>query len=336
MGLYYPPRAQEMDSSGDPIGSAELFFYTVGTTTLKTVYKDIPLTVAHTNPVVADSSGRFDNIYLNGAYKIKLATTSGTEIWTEDDISVGSSGDFFGVTDDITSTTAINATHEKKHLRCINTINLNLLATSSAGEGFMFSGRNDGTGLVTIDGNSSEQTNDAVTWVIPPGGSWIIICDGSEWSLIGTMGIVQSLAAGDIFYTDANKQLVRLGAGAVHSYLNMGTATVPAWESIAVNAIGSIGGGTQDINLNSGRSVSGTVDTSTTTFTFSNPKTTAFEDMFTLSLTNGGSQTVNWPSSVDWQNGTAPGLTTSGVDELVFKTIDAGTIWVGAFLLDVK
>jgi len=98
------------------------------------------------------------------------------------------------------------------------------------------------------------------------------------------------------------------------------------------NAIGSIGGGTQDIDLNAGNSVTGTVDTSTTTFTFSNP--TASDELcgFTLGLTNGASQTVNWPSSVDWAGGSAPTLTTSGVDWLVFWTVDGGTIWNGALV----
>jgi hypothetical protein len=54
-----------------------------------------------------------------------------------------------------------------------------------------------------------------------------------------------------------------------------------------------------------------------------------------LILTNGGSQTVNFPSSVDWEGGTAPTLTASGVDILVFLTVDAGTIWHGqAFSLN--
>jgi len=97
----------------------------------------------------------------------------------------------------------------------------------------------------------------------------------------------------------------------------------------AVNAIGSIGGGTQDIDLTLGNVVSGTVDTSTTTFTFSNPPATGRAGSFTLFLTNGGSQTVNWPASVDWASGTAPTLTTSGVDILTFTTIDAGTTWYG-------
>lgn len=95
------------------------------------------------------------------------------------------------------------------------------------------------------------------------------------------------------------------------------------------NAIGAIGGGTQDIDLELGNSVVATVDTSTTTFTFSNP--TASDEMcgFVLTLTNGGSQTVNWPVTVDWPGGIAPTLTTAGVDILVFFTVDGGTTWHG-------
>jgi len=97
----------------------------------------------------------------------------------------------------------------------------------------------------------------------------------------------------------------------------------------SVNAIGAIGGGTQDIDLESGNVVTGTVDTSETTFTFGNPSATGKACSFTLILTNGGSQTVNWPAAVDWAGGTAPTLTTSGVDVITFTTIDAGTIWYG-------
>ena len=95
------------------------------------------------------------------------------------------------------------------------------------------------------------------------------------------------------------------------------------------NAIGATGGGTQAIDLTLGNSVTATVDTSANTFTFTNP--TASDELcgFTLGLTNGGSQTVNWPGTVDWAGGTAPTLTTSGVDWLVFWTVDGGTIWNG-------
>ena len=95
------------------------------------------------------------------------------------------------------------------------------------------------------------------------------------------------------------------------------------------NAIGAVGGGSQTIDLALGNNVVATVDTSETTFVFSNP--TASDELcgFTLFLTNGGSQTVNWPGSVDWAGGTAPTLTTSGLDILVFITTDGGTIWHG-------
>ena len=96
-----------------------------------------------------------------------------------------------------------------------------------------------------------------------------------------------------------------------------------------INAIGSTGGGTQDIDITAGNVVSATVDTSTNTFTFSNPSATGKSCSFTLFLTNGGSQTVNWPGAVDWAGGSAPSLTSSGVDVLTFTTLDAGTIWYG-------
>ena len=96
------------------------------------------------------------------------------------------------------------------------------------------------------------------------------------------------------------------------------------------NALGDLGGGTDAINLTLGNSVSATVSTGTQTFTFTNP--TAGDELcaFSLMLTNGGSQTVNWPGTVDWASATAPTLTASGVDCLVFWTIDGGTIWNGS------
>jgi len=63
--------------------------------------------------------------------------------------------------------------------------------------------------------------------------------------------------------------------------------------------------------------------------TFTNP--TASDELcsFVLSLTNGGAFSIVWPTSVDWEGGTAPTLTTSGLDILVFMTYDGGTIWHG-------
>ena len=126
-------------------------------------------------------------------------------------------------------------------------------------------------------------------------------------------------------------------AGALTGADQIVTAVTLKDYGIVTNAIGGTGGGTQDINLTLGNSVSATVDTSTNTFTFSNPTASDELSMFILFLTNGGSQTVVWPGTVDWEGGTAPTLTASGVDIITFSTIDGGTIWHGiATSLDSK
>lgn len=96
------------------------------------------------------------------------------------------------------------------------------------------------------------------------------------------------------------------------------------------NATGSV-----TINLENGNFFTAT-STGTTTWTFSNPPSGSTAGGFILELTNGGSQTQNWPS-VKWPSGSAPTLTSSGVDVLVFITDDAGTTWRGvASMLDSR
>ena len=65
------------------------------------------------------------------------------------------------------------------------------------------------------------------------------------------------------------------------------------------------------------------------TLTFTNPAASGTACSFTLIVTNGGSATLTFPSSVDWPAATAPTLTASGVDVLTFTTCDGGTIWYG-------
>jgi hypothetical protein len=93
------------------------------------------------------------------------------------------------------------------------------------------------------------------------------------------------------------------------------------------NALGNVTGATS-IDLTDGNSVTATV-TGAVTWTFSNP--TASDELcgFTLKLVDGGSAAQTWPASVDWPSATAPTLTASGTDVLVFITCDGGTTWYG-------
>lgn len=66
-----------------------------------------------------------------------------------------------------------------------STWSLSLLAAATAGDGFHFWLRNDGTGNITIDPNSSEQVDGATTVVVYPGESCMVVCSGSAWTTIG-------------------------------------------------------------------------------------------------------------------------------------------------------
>ena len=65
-----------------------------------------------------------------------------------------------------------------------------------------------------------------------------------------------------------------------------------------------------------------------------NPKSCNFapEINFILKLTNGGSKVITWWPNIKWAGGTAPTLTTAGVDNLGFYTHDGGASWQGLLL----
>ena len=98
----------------------------------------------------------------------------------------------------------------------------------------------------------------------------------------------------------------------------------------AVNALGSVSGST-NIDYSLGSVITATA-TNTITWTLSNvPATPAAS--FTLLLTNGGAYTQTWFSGTKWPSGTAPTLTTSGLDILSFFTVDGGATWRGVLAI---
>jgi hypothetical protein len=111
----------------------------------------------------------------------------------------------------------------------------------------------------------------------------------------------------------------------------------PVLEDYAIQgvAIGNTGA-TRTIDLEDGNFFSATLDQACT-FTFSNPAASGDFCGFSLALTNGGAFVITYPASVDWPAGTAPTLTASGLDLLVFVTYDGGTTWLGFVAgLDIK
>jgi len=63
-----------------------LYFYETGTTTAKDTYSDSGETVANTNPVVLDASGRQGDIFFSGYAKIVIKDSDGVQIDVTDPI----------------------------------------------------------------------------------------------------------------------------------------------------------------------------------------------------------------------------------------------------------
>lgn len=98
MAFLADPRLRAFDASGTPLSGATLTIYNANTTTLTSVYSDAALTTPLTNPVTADSAGRFPQIFAaeGTTVDMTLKTSAGVTVVTyEDAVFVGDdSGDF--------------------------------------------------------------------------------------------------------------------------------------------------------------------------------------------------------------------------------------------------
>lgn len=73
-------RLRAFDSDGNPSSGALLYVYLTGGTTATPAYTSSALTTQHSNPVVADSDGWFDPIFLSDAitYRVVMKDAGGT------------------------------------------------------------------------------------------------------------------------------------------------------------------------------------------------------------------------------------------------------------------
>lgn len=88
--IFVRPKAAPISGSGAPYAGAKYTFYLTGTSTLATVYTDSALSVAHSNPVIADANGTFAPIWLDPTktYRAKLTTAANVLIEDIDPIDV--------------------------------------------------------------------------------------------------------------------------------------------------------------------------------------------------------------------------------------------------------
>jgi len=91
-------------------------------------------------------------------------------------------------------------------------------------------------------------------------------------------------------------------------------------------------GATPAFDMSAGNVQSGTVDQTITSMTITNETASDDTCSLTLILTNAEAFDITWDTTIDWPTaqGGAPTLTASGVDILVFVTIDGGATWHGS------
>ncbi|MCP3683288.1 MAG: hypothetical protein GY861_11420 [bacterium] len=111
--------------------------------------------------------------------------------------------------------------------------------------------------------------------------------------------------------------------------------TASEWVRSFINIpedLGTLTGGTVDLDVGKYTYFYGTITTAETTFTFSNVPANGIYTLFGLKLTNPGTQTINYPNTpgvsiVSWP--TTPNPTVSGRDTYVFENTGDGIQWDG-------
>ena len=212
----------------------------------------------------------------------------------------------------------------------LNYLDITTLGTSEASKVVTADANGDVTiadGAYDFDVASHDGTNGLLL------GGTLVTATATELNLIdGYTGTTTELNYNDVTTlgtVQASKTVTADASGIVnHADFVVQRPTMKDYAE-TVNAIGATGGGTDNIDISAGNVASATVTAATQTFAFTNPSPTGSSCSFTLLLTNGGSQTMVWPAAVDWAGGSAPDLTASGLDVLVFTSVDEGTTWYG-------
>lgn len=92
MSLMPIPKLQFLSNQGLPLSGGKVYTCQPGTTcgpnsvTLKATYTDSTGTTSNANPVVLDSAGRA-SIWLSGYYKVAVYDSTGTLLYTQDNVS---------------------------------------------------------------------------------------------------------------------------------------------------------------------------------------------------------------------------------------------------------
>ncbi len=100
--------AIQLDTQGGHMSGCLLYTYQTGTTTPQSAYQDTALSIAYSNPMECDASGRLPFFYLaDGSIKIRLTNAAGVTQLTADGILVVGASSGAGAAPSVDATTVL-------------------------------------------------------------------------------------------------------------------------------------------------------------------------------------------------------------------------------------
>jgi len=295
---------QYFDDNGDPLSGGKLYFYESGTTTDKDTYSDADQTIANTNPVVLDASGRQPDIYFNGSAKSILTDSDDVQVEVRDPLgSSASAGDAFASWNGALTYSAEDIVQGSDLRYYQSIVNDNLTNDPTTTSGYWMEVRF----IAVWDTNYSYLLGALVT---ASNGALYrsIVADNdgndptsspSEWTLVGSSGL--SALSDD---TDPT-----LSYGMKEKLISL-SGTTPSVDCDAGNVF--------EITLSGD-----------TTFSITNAPAAGEAFGFTVILTQDSvARTITWPGAVAWDGGSAPSAPDTD-DVAVYSLVsnDQGTTW---------
>lgn len=165
---------QALDSNGDPISGAKLQFDLTQTATPKDTYSDAAKTTPNLNPVVADSAGRFGDIFMDidAAYKVTFTDAADVVIKTRDPVHPTRANPVPSITTSAKTTNYTVLTTDKGFIILVDAssgaVTVTLPAAATAADGFyVYVLKTDSSVIaVTVDGDGAETIDGQTTFAL--------------------------------------------------------------------------------------------------------------------------------------------------------------------------
>jgi len=220
--LFVLPKQIPLDA-GVVLPGSKLTFTQTGTTTPQNTFTDVALTVAHANPVIADSDGVFEAIYFDPTfndYRVKLDTSADVLVYQVDGIPASQSGQ---------SLTLTAAAPFIDLIENDASVNNSVWRIAVNGEQLTFKVGNDAlslfTDVLTIDRTANTvDTIDLLSTALNHNG--VAILSPTTGSFTGTLTGMSGATTGTVQFTKASDQVTLSITAAIQGTSNATTMTM--------------------------------------------------------------------------------------------------------------